>query len=124
MRRIGTFLLAALITCLLAGAAKSQTPGYAYYPGYPFNSGYYVSTATNVNPGAYVNPGYNVPNALNYSVPNYGPGYYPSYGSGLGFPRGLEGYYANRGYPFRRWAGSRSVPSPYNYNPGFIVAPY
>ncbi|MFO0900911.1 MAG: hypothetical protein U0836_26065 [Pirellulales bacterium] len=118
MRRIGILLLAAVITCSLAGVTRSQTPGYAYYPGYPFNSGYYVSAAPTVSPGYYA------PNLPAYSLPNYGPGYYPAYGAGLGFPRGLEGYYANRGYPFRRWAGSRSVPSPYNYNPGFIVTPY
>ncbi len=112
MRRIATALFAVLITCSLATVASSQTAGF--YPGYPFNSSYYISTEPTIYPRAYSTTGFYLPNAPTYSVPNRGPVYYPSYGSG-----GLEGYYANRGYPFRRWAGSRGIP--YNYSP---LSPY
>lgn len=112
MRRIATFVWAAVIACSMTGAANGQliwldgNPIYGY-SAYPGNSGYYVP-----GPSGYAYP-------YGYTYPSYGaplPG-----SSGLSYPRGTEGYYANRGFPYRRWSGDRSVVYP--YDPGVLVAP-
>lgn len=114
MRRIATFVCAAVAACSQTGRALGQTDvwvnGYSTY-------GYSVYPVT---------PGYDDPTPPDYSYsPDYSyPGYeiyYPGYSLGISFPWEAEGYYANRGYPFRRWAGDRSVVFP--NDPGFIAAP-
>ena len=114
MSRIATFVCAALAACALTDRAQSQTavwvdgyPTYGYFD-YPVAPGYDVSSP----PGYAYSPDYSY---LSYEIT------YPSYSLGISFPWEAEGYYANRGYPYRRWAGDRSVVFP--NDPGVIGAP-